>query len=226
MKTNDRFKQELRRFPVKSLQDALGVTGPFQIEQLAAGPENPKRYDHQVQHQASGGGFSRRTATKWCAKFGLDPVDVFGESWLEPDPVTTVDVRRRIQNRCIPNPETGCWEWHTGRDTNGYGIYILRGKQSRAHRVSYEEYIGPIPEGLVLDHLCRNRSCVNPQHLEPVTVLENARRGSIPNSKYCRNDLHEMTAENVIRRGGFRHCRACEKARLQRYAKKTQRSGK
>ena len=68
---------------------------------------------------------------------------------------------------------TGCWEW-TGHVNNaGYG----RVKNDYAHRLAYEMFVGPIPDGADLDHLCRRRSCVNPAHLEPVTRSENVRRG-------------------------------------------------
>lgn len=68
----------------------------------------------------------------------------------------------------------GCWDWHGATNDSGYGIV----RKQRAHRVLYELLIGPIPEGLVLDHLCRNRACVRPAHLEPVTRGENVRRGT------------------------------------------------
>jgi len=72
---------------------------------------------------------------------------------------------------------TGCWLWMGGRDKNGYGYYCSGGSVRCAHRVAYEQLVGTIPEGLHIDHLCRNPSCVNPEHMEPVTLLENLQRG-------------------------------------------------
>src|SRR5215831_2038423 len=74
-----------------------------------------------------------------------------------------------------------CWEWTAGKDRDGYGqLHVSRPEgdsSARAHRVVYELLVGPIPEGLTLDHLCRNRGCVKPSHLDPVTVGDNIRRG-------------------------------------------------
>ena len=123
--------------------------------------------------------------------------------------------------------ESGCWEW-TGRRTNqGYGcigVYV-DGKQKfkLAHRVSYETFRGPIPDGLQLDHLCRVRYCVNPDHLEPVTGSENVQRSPLTlahiNAKktHCVNG-HEYTPENTGRDAkGYRYCRACIAAAARRY---------
>lgn len=73
-------------------------------------------------------------------------------------------------------PDGDCWLWTGGKDPDGYGVFSDV-KAYRAHRWSYEYHIAPIPEGLVLDHLCRNPSCVNPWHLEPVPIGVNTRRG-------------------------------------------------
>lgn len=72
--------------------------------------------------------------------------------------------------------EDGCWLWLGAVNHDGYGVISVNNKIERAHRLSYEQHIGQIPEGLQIDHLCRQRSCVNPSHLEPVTRAENNRR--------------------------------------------------
>lgn len=78
----------------------------------------------------------------------------------------------------VVDAETGCWIWQRARDGKGYGLTKCGGRKNcRAHRISYERHRGPIPEGMDLDHLCRNPPCVNPDHLEPVTHAENIRRG-------------------------------------------------
>lgn len=111
----------------------------------------------------------------------------------------------------------GCWKWT--RATNlGYGrINVGNGIIRQAHRVSYEEFIGPVPSGLVLDHLCRNRACINPAHLEPVTNKENIIRGTgfcaVNAAKTSCLRGHPLAGENVrISRNGERLCRTCARA--------------
>jgi hypothetical protein len=113
-----------------------------------------------------------------------------------------------------------CWEWRGARNPEGYGQFHRRNKQVRAHRFAYELLVGPIPEGLVIDHLCRNHGCVNPAHLEAVTVHENMVRGEGPAAdnetrSHCTNG-HEFTTENTYSWKGYRHCRACARERARR----------
>lgn len=109
--------------------------------------------------------------------------------------VSLEDALKRYQ----VSPDTGCWLW-SGSKRGGYGRLNLTevGKTVEAHRASYEFHVEPIPEGLELDHLCRNRSCINPAHLEPVTNAENIRRGDA--GKGVRSDAHKA----AISAGGKR----------------------
>src|SRR3990172_6872284 len=84
-------------------------------------------------------------------------------------------------NRPIPTDEPGldpCWEWTSHRNNKGYGWFHFGHRSVLAHRLAYETLIGPIPDGLESDHLCRNRGCVRPSHVEPVTRSVNVRRGA------------------------------------------------
>lgn len=83
----------------------------------------------------------------------------------------------RIRAKVEHSQVTGCWIWLGGNSGDGYGKVSVNGRMKMAHRAVYEIFMGPIPEGLVLDHLCRNRRCCNPLHMEPVTVQENTLRG-------------------------------------------------
>lgn len=93
--------------------------------------------------------------------------------------VFTADEIVRFCDRLEIGKRGRCWEWTGGRDGNGYGRIRVGGRQQGAHRISYELFVGPVPTGLELDHLCRLRHCVNPGHLEPVTHAENMRRGAL-----------------------------------------------
>lgn len=112
-----------------------------------------------------------------------------------------------------------CWLWTGALADTGYGSFGVRlgrneSKTMSAHRWAYEALVGPIPDGLHIDHLCRVRNCVNPRHLEPVTNRENARRGVAARlGDECRNG-HERTSENTyIRKGGYVECRVCHRER-------------
>lgn len=115
----------------------------------------------------------------------------------------------------IPDLTTGCWEWQRYcHHTDGYAVIRMGSLGNRyAHRVSYEAFIGSIPDGLVIDHLCRNRRCINPEHLEPVTPQENQRRGLGYGLKTHCPHGHPYDDENTCIRSGYRSCRTCEQAR-------------
>lgn len=122
---------------------------------------------------------------------------------------------------------SGCWRWHGNlHPDSGYGrVWFSKTDDRFVHRVAYEWAIGSIPEGLVLDHLCRNRWCVNPSHLEPVTNGENVLRGYSGSAVNARKQRcwrgHAFTPDNTyVAKSGARHCREC--ARLRKQARRDQ----
>lgn len=139
---------------------------------------------------------------------------------------------QRVLARCETN-ETGCWLFQ-GALSRGYGrvsTYDATTKKQivqQAHRVVYEYHVGPIPEGLVLDHLCKNRNCVNPDHLDPVTVQENTDRAveiqRIANAEktHCPKG-HPYTKRNTYTPKGktARYCRECGREASRKWRKKT-----
>lgn len=121
-------------------------------------------------------------------------------------------LERFIAKRIVQ--EDGCWGWKGAVNGSGYSLLVLNGKSIRAHRWSYENWVGPIPEGFHIDHLCRNRYCTNPEHLEAVSHRENLLRGKTIAARnsaktHCKNG-HEYTEANTkITNEGARSCRAC-----------------
>lgn len=116
----------------------------------------------------------------------------------------------------VQKAESGCWLWTGARTSAGYGNLRIDGTNDYAHRVSYRLAVGPIPDGEVLDHLCRVRHCVRPDHLEPVAHAENVRRGAGtygPLRTACIHG-HDMTdPTNVyVTPSGQRRCRTCARA--------------
>lgn len=122
--------------------------------------------------------------------------------------VTDSDIRRF--ESYFDKTGSGCWLWTGGRQISGYGHFTLEfRKQFRAHRFSYELYIGKIPKHLEIDHLCKTRPCVNPKHLEPVTHKQNQERGYWASRKECYNG-HLYTDNNIhYAKDGSRRCRKC-----------------
>ncbi len=118
----------------------------------------------------------------------------------------------RLMKKSTTN-EQECLLIHTSLDEDGYYIASYRGKTVKGYRKAFEIKKGKIPEGMVLDHLCRNRNCWNPDHLEVVTAIENIRRGinANRNKTYCPHG-HQYTPENTqYEKKGSRHCKTCQK---------------
>jgi hypothetical protein len=131
-------------------------------------------------------------------------------------------LRDRLFAKVSPEPNSGCWLWDGAIGTDGYGAIRAHrdsdGVRARvtAHRVSYRLAKGPIPNGLWLDHICRVRSCVNPDHLEPVTPQINILRGESVGAIAVRTNQckrgHKFTPSNTkTRKDGSRRCLTCAK---------------
>jgi hypothetical protein len=131
--------------------------------------------------------------------------------------------RRPILERFLEKvrkEDDGCWIWTGSKTHLGYGqIHGRQGRTRLAYRTAYELFVGPIPKGLELDHLCRRPSCVNPKHLEPVTHRENIRRAM--HKTHCKQG-HALTPEN---RTNERRCLACRRQyERDRYKKRSRHS--
>lgn len=133
----------------------------------------------------------------------------------------------RLWSKVEPqNP--GCWIWTGTINSGGYGVFRTGGQSAPylgAHRVVWQELVGPIPEGLELDHLCKVRHCVNPDHLEPVTPAVNQARSASFSSlnrrkEACRHG-HPLSGDNLyVTPKGFRQCRTCRKVAQERHRRK------
>src|SRR5215467_12835292 len=120
----------------------------------------------------------------------------------------------RFQGYLLPQSD-GCWSWRGHKNSAGYGMFQVAGVgKVLVHRLAWELIHGPIPEGKELDHLCRNRACPNPAHLELVTARENNLRGTSPSAQHARQtgcpNGHPFT---YLSPRGYRRCRLCDNAK-------------
>lgn len=132
-----------------------------------------------------------------------------------------------ISDPLITSPATPCWEWTAARNSDtGYGAFVSppprKGKTAQAHRIMYMEVFGPVADGMHIDHMCRNRGCVNPEHLRCVTHQENILAGAtVPAMRakitHCPQG-HEYTPENTeVSKRRQRHCKTCRRARSEAF---------
>jgi hypothetical protein len=127
------------------------------------------------------------------------------------------DITDEVIIRYTQVEDNGCWMWLGFKDRHGYGWY----RREKAHRVVYEHFFGPIPLNLVSDHLCRNKGCVNPGHIEPVPSRENTIRGIVFQTlkTHCKRG-HPLSGDNARIRGTLRVCRTCARHSTRRSAER------
>lgn len=124
----------------------------------------------------------------------------------------SLSAKERFELYYVKN-ENGCWDWQSSITKHGYGRFIWNGRQTSAHRYSYETFVGQLIDGLIIHHKCNNRRCVNPSHLQQVTQKTNVKLGKRAYvSHTCKYD-HALVAKNVYWVKGKKQCKACSDRR-------------
>lgn len=136
----------------------------------------------------------------------------------------------RFSSKYVIDSKTGCWEWQAALDRDGYGCFRFSHKQGtaswgKAYVFAYEHFKEKVPNGKQLDHECRNRCCVNPDHLRVVTLIENVMAGQSPPAKnarktHCKHG-HPLSDDNLYVQPstGYRYCRTCKRTSEQKRKK-------
>lgn len=141
------------------------------------------------------------------------------------EPTITIGIDRKIALALrlwsrVDKQSVDCWIWKGAKTDKGYGLINIAGHCTTAHRLAYEITYGPVPEGLTVDHLCFNTSCIRPDHLEAVTLRENILRGNgfaarQARQTHCLRD-HPLNEANTYQYGNHRLCRPCRALASQR----------
>lgn len=173
--------------------------------------------------------YRRMRSASACARVVQSALPALAPSWRSADRDLTqgADVSRALLDGPVPGhrPDLGpCWVWSASLfQTTGYGQFRAR-TSSVAHVFAYEEIVGPVPADHDLHHMCENKACVRPDHLEPLTKTEHASRHVPPPISHCKHG-HEFTPENTrITKRGWRTCRACHRASEREYRRARQMS--